>query len=171
MCQKAVIFYAMGQCRYGNVLVAEQDHAICAVLLGQAKASLQADLQLRFAESALQQITDKQPPFLTAVIDKIEQPDKAFSYPVAPQGTAFQQLVWQALQNIPCGETATYSEIARQMGRPKAYRAVANACAKNAVSILIPCHRVVHKDGGLSGYYWGPELKAALLNDEKKMKA
>lgn len=171
MCQTAVISYAIGRCRYGNVLVAEQDQAIVAVLLGQTQAQLQDDLQRRFVDKALQQVTDITPSYLTAVIEQIEQPEKVFSYPLAPHGTAFQHQVWQALKSIPCGETATYSEIAQRLGRPKAYRAVANACAKNALSILIPCHRVVYQNGGFSGYYWGPELKAALLNDEKKIKA
>lgn len=168
MGRNSVIYYAICQCQFGNVLVAEQDKAICAVLLGQAEAQLHRELKKRFTDAILQQMTDEQPPFLSAVISKISQPDKAFLYPIAPQGTDFQQLVWQALQTIPCGETTTYAEIARRIGRPKAYRAVANACAQNALSILIPCHRVVHKNSRLSGYYWGADIKAALLKDEKK---
>jgi AraC family transcriptional regulator of adaptative response/methylated-DNA-[protein]-cysteine methyltransferase len=83
------------------------------------------------------------------------------------QATAFQRRVWQQLQAIPYGETRTYSQIARTMGRPTATRAVARACATNPVSIVIPCHRVIREDGGLGGYRWGLERKQALLDQER----
>ncbi|HUM91705.1 MAG TPA: methylated-DNA--[protein]-cysteine S-methyltransferase, partial [Candidatus Competibacter sp.] len=81
-------------------------------------------------------------------------------------GTAFQQQVWQALQTIPAGSTATYAEIARQIGRPTAARAVASACAANLIAVLVPCHRVVRTDGGLGGYRWDLQRKRALLERE-----
>jgi len=82
------------------------------------------------------------------------------------RGTAFQQRVWQALQEIPAGETASYAQVAEQIGRPGAVRAVAQACAANALAVAIPCHRVVRTDGALSGYRWGVERKQALLQRE-----
>ena len=82
------------------------------------------------------------------------------------RGTAFQQRVWQALREIPAGSTASYAEIAARIGAPKAVRAVAQACAANALAVAIPCHRVVQNDGALSGYRWGVERKRALLERE-----
>jgi AraC family transcriptional regulator of adaptative response/methylated-DNA-[protein]-cysteine methyltransferase len=82
------------------------------------------------------------------------------------RGTAFQQRVWQALREIPLGETATYSEVARRIGSPKAVRAVAGACAANNIALAIPCHRVIRNDGALSGYRWGVERKRTLLKRE-----
>jgi AraC family transcriptional regulator of adaptative response/methylated-DNA-[protein]-cysteine methyltransferase len=86
--------------------------------------------------------------------------------PLDVRGTAFQQRVWQALREIPPGETESYTEIAKRIGHPKAVRAVAQACAANALAVAIPCHRVVRTDGALSGYRWGVERKRALLDAE-----
>jgi AraC family transcriptional regulator of adaptative response/methylated-DNA-[protein]-cysteine methyltransferase len=82
------------------------------------------------------------------------------------RGTAFQQRVWQALREIPAGETASYADIAHRIGSPNAVRAVAQACAANTLAVAIPCHRVIRTDGGLAGYRWGVERKRALLNKE-----
>lgn len=86
--------------------------------------------------------------------------------PLAPQGTAFQQQVWQALQDIPSGATWSYQHLAEHSGRPKAVRAVGAACGANPISLWIPCHRAVAKSGRLHGYYWGLERKRALLGLE-----
>lgn len=86
--------------------------------------------------------------------------------PLDIRGTAFQQRVWQALREIPAGKTLSYSEVANKIGSPKAVRAVAGACAANAIAVAIPCHRVVKNDGGISGYRWGVERKKALLDRE-----
>jgi AraC family transcriptional regulator of adaptative response/methylated-DNA-[protein]-cysteine methyltransferase len=86
--------------------------------------------------------------------------------PLDVRGTAFQQRVWQALREIPAGSTATYTEIAERLGAPKAVRAVAQACASNAIAVAIPCHRVVRTDGALAGYRWGVKRKRALLDRE-----
>ena len=94
--------------------------------------------------------------------------DFAFSLPLRTAGTAFQQRVWQALRAIPCGETASYQQVAQAIGQPNAVRAVAGACAANRLAIVIPCHRVVRNDGALSGYRWGTARKALLLKREAK---
>lgn len=91
--------------------------------------------------------------------------------PLDIRGTAFQQRVWQALREIPVGETVSYIDIAKHIGSPKAVRAVARACATNALAVAIPCHRVVRNDGALSGYRWGVERKRALLEKEAEGKA
>jgi AraC family transcriptional regulator of adaptative response/methylated-DNA-[protein]-cysteine methyltransferase len=101
------------------------------------------------------------------VIGSIEAPGLAVDLPLDVQGTAFQRHIWQALRAIPLGETASYADIARAIGAPKSVRAVARACAANSIAIVIPCHRVVKTDGGLSGYRWGVARKRALLEREK----
>jgi AraC family transcriptional regulator, regulatory protein of adaptative response / methylated-DNA-[protein]-cysteine methyltransferase len=98
----------------------------------------------------------------------VEAPGLGLDLPLDVQGTAFQQRVWQALQAIPAGETASYAEIAARIGSPTAARAVAQACAANALAVAIPCHRVVRNDGALSGYRWGVERKQALLDREHR---
>lgn len=100
------------------------------------------------------------------VVGLIETPGIGVDLPLDVRGTAFQQRVWQALQKIPAGATVSYSEIARRIGAPRSARAVAAACAINKLAVAIPCHRVVRKDGSLSGYAWGVERKRALLDRE-----
>ena len=103
---------------------------------------------------------------MARVVGFVEAPGLGLDLPLDVRGTAFQQRVWQALRDIPAGETASYTEIARRIGAPKAVRAVAGACAANVLAVAIPCHRVLRNDGGLSGYRWGVERKRALLERE-----
>ncbi len=102
------------------------------------------------------------------VVKLAENPMQTFSASLDIQGTAFQKSVWNALRNIPAGTTASYLDIAKKIGKPKAVRAVAQACGANHISIAIPCHRVVRSDGALSGYRWGVERKKELLEREKR---
>ncbi len=99
----------------------------------------------------------------------VETPAVGLDLPLDIRGTAFQQRVWQALREIPAGETASYSEIARRISSPKSVRAVAQACSANTLAVAIPCHRVVRNDGSLSGYRWGVERKRALLKREAQV--
>ena len=101
------------------------------------------------------------------VVCFVEAPAQGLDLPLDIRGTAFQQRVWNAIRSIPAGSTASYSEIAKRIGKPKAVRAVAQACASNAIAVAIPCHRVVHMDGSMSGYRWGVARKRALLAREK----
>src|SRR5690606_2550625 len=103
---------------------------------------------------------------VAAVIGLIERPSAPFDLPLDIRGTAFQRRVWEALRQIPAGETVSYAELARRIGAPKAVRAVAGACGANAIAVAIPCHRVVRTDGALSRYRWGIERKGALLARE-----
>lgn len=102
------------------------------------------------------------------MIAYIEQPQGVLDLPLDVRGTVFQRRVWQALQAIPAGRTASYSEIAARIGQPRAFRAVAHACAGNPVALAIPCHRAVRADGALSDYRWGVARKAELLRRERK---
>ncbi|WP_114417889.1 methylated-DNA--[protein]-cysteine S-methyltransferase [Marinospirillum perlucidum] len=98
--------------------------------------------------------------------EALVQPQLIASLPLDLQGTAFQKAVWEALLTIPAGQTRSYSQLAEQVGQPAAVRAVASACGANPVALLVPCHRVVRKDGGLGGYRWGLDMKRRLLQRE-----
>ena len=105
------------------------------------------------------------------VVGFVESPRIGLELPLDIRGTAFQTRVWRALQKIPLGRTATYSEIARALGQPRAVRAVAQACAANNLALLVPCHRVIREDGELAGYRWGLERKRALIERERRAAA
>jgi AraC family transcriptional regulator of adaptative response/methylated-DNA-[protein]-cysteine methyltransferase len=102
------------------------------------------------------------------VVRLVEAPAIGLDLPLDVRGTAFQQRVWQALRKVQPGKTASYTDIATRIGSPKAVRAVAQACAANALAVAIPCHRVVRNDGALAGYRWGIERKRALLQREAR---
>jgi AraC family transcriptional regulator of adaptative response/methylated-DNA-[protein]-cysteine methyltransferase len=125
-----------------------------------------SDLQDRFPRARLIGGDEDFEGLVARVVGFVEAPRLGLDLPLDVRGTAFQQRVWRALQAIPAGRTATYAEIAEAIGSPKAVRAVAGACASNAIAVAIPCHRVVRTDGSLSGYRWGVERKRALLNRE-----
>lgn len=160
------IRFAVGECSLGAVLVAATRQGVCAILLGDDADALVQDLQRRFSNAQLVGGDEDFEQLVTKVVGLIESPGQGLNLPLDVRGTAFQQRVWQALRDIPAGSTATYSQIAARIGAPKAARAVAQACASNAVAIAIPCHRVVRRDGGLSGYRWGVERKRTLLKRE-----
>jgi len=163
----ATIRFAVGACALGSVLVATTDKGICAILLGDKPDALVRDLHKRFAKARLVGGDKSFEQIVADVIAFVETPAKGLALPLDIRGTAFQQLVWQALRDIPPGATASYSEIAGRIGRPTAARAVAQACGANALAVAIPCHRVVGAGGALSGYRWGVARKRALLDREK----
>lgn len=160
------IRFAIAECSLGAILVAASDLGICAILLGDEPEALLRDLQDRFPQAELQGGDADFEQQVAQVIGYVEQPGLGLDLPLDIRGTAFQQRVWQALRAIPAGGTASYAEIAARIGSPKAVRAVAQACAANALAVAIPCHRVVRNDGALSGYRWGVERKRALLDRE-----
>lgn len=159
------IIYQTGISSLGPVLVAMTDKGICAVLLSAAESTLVADLLRRFPD-AKPAYNSRLGQTLQQVINFIETPNQPMSLTLDMQGSEFQQQVWRALLAISPGEKRSYSQIAEQLGKPRAYRAVANACARNPIAVLVPCHRVVHKSGNASGYYWGTETKQALQKRE-----
>jgi len=162
------IRFALGQCSLGAILVAASERGVCAILLGDDPDDLARDLQDRFPRAAMIGGDAGFERWVAKVVGFVEAPKLGLDLPLDLRGTAFQQRVWQALREIPAGDTASYLEIARRIGSPKAARGVARACAANALAVAIPCHRVVRSDGGLSGYRWGVERKRALLDCEAK---
>jgi AraC family transcriptional regulator, regulatory protein of adaptative response / methylated-DNA-[protein]-cysteine methyltransferase len=160
------VFFTIGQCSLGSVLVARSSRGVCSILIGEDPARLRDDLRRRLPKANLVARANGQEELIAQAAGLIENPRAAINLPLDPQGTAFQRLVWEALQRIPAGSTATYTEIATQIGKPGAVRAVAQACGANALAVAIPCHRVIRKDGSLSGYRWGVERKRALLARE-----
>jgi len=162
------IRFALGECSLGSILVARSERGICAILLGDDPAALARDLQDRFPRARLIGGDKEFERLVAKVVGFVEAPALGLDLPLDVRGTAFQQRVWQALRKIPAGATASYTEIAKRIGAPKSVRAVAQACAANALAVAIPCHRVVRNDGALSGYRWGVERKRALLRREAR---
>jgi len=164
----AVIHFAVGECSLGAVLVAASPRGICAISLGDDPDRLARDLQDRFPKAEFVGADPEFERLIARVVGFIEMPKLGLDLPLDVRGTAFQLRVWEALRDIPAGTTVTYGDLARRLGSPKAARAVAHACAANPAAIAIPCHRVVRKDGVISGYRWGIERKRALLEREAK---
>ena len=158
--------FAVGECSLGSVLVATTDVGVCAILLGDDPEALVRDLEDRFPHAQLVGGDHDFEGLVATVVGLMEAPALGLDLPLDVRGTAFQQRVWQALRDIPAGSTASYTDIARRVGAPKAVRGVAQACAANPVAVAIPCHRVVRSDGTLAGYRWGVERKRALLDRE-----
>lgn len=162
------IRFAVGECSLGSILVAQSERGVCAILMGEEPDQLARDLQDRFPRAHLIGGDAGFEQLIAKVVGFVEAPHLGIDLPLDIRGTAFQQRVWHALRQIPVGRTASYTEIAKRIGLPKSVRAVAQACAANALAVAIPCHRVVRNDGGLSGYRWGVERKRALLEREAK---
>ena len=154
------------QASLGAMLVAATDKGVCAILLGDDPEALVRDLQDRFPRAEFDGGDADFERMVAQVVGFVEAPGQRLDLPLDIRGTAFQQKVWAALSAIPAGRTATYTEIARAIGQPKAVRAVAQACGANPLAIAIPCHRVVRSDGDLSGYRWGVERKRKLIDRE-----
>ncbi len=160
------IAHAFGQTTLGLVLVAWAGRGICAILIGDDAATLRADLTRRFARAEIVDATPTDADYVAQCIRLIEEPNAAHHLPLDIRGTAFQRRVWAALREIPPGQTSSYTQIAAIIGAPKAARAVAGACAANALAVAVPCHRVVRGSGDLAGYRWGIARKRALLARE-----
>jgi AraC family transcriptional regulator of adaptative response/methylated-DNA-[protein]-cysteine methyltransferase len=161
------IRWATGRTPVGAVLVAATERGLCAVRLGASASALEAGLRSDFPQARLVADDKGLRPFLAAARSRVGQVAE-LELPTDLEGTEFQGRVWEELRRIPAGETRTYSEIARAIGRPRAFRAVARACATNPVALFVPCHRVVGSDGALTGYRWGVERKRKLLSLETR---
>lgn len=162
----ARIRFAIGQCSLGAILVAQSERGICAILLGDDPEQLLRELQDQFRNAQLIGGDTGFEQLVAVVVGFVEQPALGLALPLDVQGTAFQERVWQALREVPLGSRVSYTDIAQRIGAPKAVRAVAQACAANHLAVAIPCHRVVRRDGDLSGYRWGVERKRQLLERE-----
>ena len=160
------IKFAVGECSLGSILIAATERGVCAIDFGDDPELLVRQLQDRFPKAELIGGDPEFEETAAAVIDFVEDPDTGLDLPLDIRGTAFQQKVWEALRSIPAGQTVSYADVARDIGKPRAVRAVAQACSANRIAVAIPCHRVVRTDGALSGYRWGVERKQALLERE-----
>ena len=161
------IRFAIGETTLGSILVASSNKGVAAILLGDDPDTLARDLQDRFPQATLIGADADYEALVAKVVGFVEAPRIGLDLPLDVRGTAFQQRVWQALCDIPIGQTLSYTDVAERIGAPSATRAVAGACAANRLAIAIPCHRVVRNDGALSGYAWGVERKRQLLAIEK----
>jgi AraC family transcriptional regulator, regulatory protein of adaptative response / methylated-DNA-[protein]-cysteine methyltransferase len=162
----ARIGYAIGASPLGRVLIAATERGLCSVILGDSDAHVVRDLRTQFPVAKI----EPQPTLashLDGVLSHFTEHPAALDLPLDLRATAFQMRVWEALRRIPRGETRTYAELAKSLGNPKAFRAVARACATNPVAVVIPCHRVIGSDGKATGYRWGVERKKKLLELER----
>jgi AraC family transcriptional regulator of adaptative response/methylated-DNA-[protein]-cysteine methyltransferase len=165
--QGASLTFAITPTPLGRMLVAATDRGMCAVRFGENAAELERDLRAEFHAAAFHRDDTVMRKYVAPLLVAIRGENTTIDLPLDLRATAFQKKVWEALQQIPCGETRSYSDVAREIGSPAAIRAVARACASNPVALAVPCHRVIRSDGDLAGYRWGVERKKKLLNIER----
>jgi AraC family transcriptional regulator of adaptative response/methylated-DNA-[protein]-cysteine methyltransferase len=160
---------AFADCPFGRLLVGATDKGVCFIGFAEPDEALMGDLRRRFPAAEVTMDDPALAGTVRAVVNFLREPKQALDLPLDLRGTAFQQRVWRTLCGIPAGETRTYAQLAAMAGNPKAIRAVARSCAVNPVSLVVPCHRVVGSDGGLTGYRWGVPRKKALLEQERRL--
>jgi AraC family transcriptional regulator, regulatory protein of adaptative response / methylated-DNA-[protein]-cysteine methyltransferase len=163
----AVIHYAIAQCPLGRLLVAATERGVCAVRLGDSDEALQSDLRNEYPAADIKHSQAAVEKSVQLLLDYLRGEQPRLELPLDIQATAFQWKVWEKLRAIPLGETRSYGEVAKALGKPGAVRAVARACASNPVALVIPCHRVIREDQSLGGYRWGLERKRRLLDNER----
>ena len=164
--RSGVVTFTTAPCRYGALLAATTDMGICDIHLGTSQDAL-AESYLRSAKSAVNWVDcGENPSWLAAVLNLAEDPTYPFDFLLDIKGTPFQKRVWQALCNVSVGQTVTYGELAKSIGRPQAYRAVGAACGANRLALAIPCHRALRKGSGLLDYRWGATIKQQILSAE-----
>jgi AraC family transcriptional regulator of adaptative response/methylated-DNA-[protein]-cysteine methyltransferase len=161
------IRYTIAKSSLGDVLVAATERGVSAVYLGEAHGKLVSELRQEYPRAELFAEKGAFSEWIGEIVSRAEGSAPRRGLPLDLQATAFQRRVWQELQRIPRGSTRTYRQIAEALGKPRAVRAVARACATNPVSIVVPCHRVIRSDGGLAGYRWGLSRKEKLLERER----
>ena len=161
------IRYGVAPCLLGLVLVAATERGICRVQLGASEPTMVHLLKTEFSAAEIARDESALKPYLAEILHRLEGEAPHADLPLDIRATAFQRRVWEELRRIPVGETRSYAEVARAIGKPAAVRAVGNACANNPVAIAIPCHRVLRNDGNLGGYAWGIKRKQALIAAEK----
>ena len=169
MNQRKVLNYASLTTPIGNFLVVASPKGLCSLRLieGRGEMAVLDELRRDYADTDLVADDKAVKPLARKIEAVIAGRLAASDVPLDMRGTPFQKRVWQELARVPWGQTYSFSELARKVGKPKAVRAVASACARNPVTFVVPCHRIVSKGGGLGGYYWGLEMKQRLLDREK----
>src|SRR6202167_482663 len=160
------IHYAIVGSPLGRLLVGATERGISALYLGKDDGPLESSLRKEYPRAEIQRDRNGLEGWVGKILEHLRGREPNLDLPTDVQATAFQRRVWEELRKIPYGTTRTYSQVARAIGKPKAIRAVARACATNPVSVVVPCHRVVREDGNLAGYRWGLERKRALLEHE-----
>lgn len=163
------ITFRVGTCAFGLILVATTSRGICAILLGSNEKALVRQLRSAFPKMTLQNRGAEIGSVLNTVIRFVETPTNALALPLDIHGTEFQKRVWSTLREIPAGQTATYKDIAVKLGATA--QEIGEACAANALAVVIPCHRVIRLNGGLAGYRWGAHRKRLLLAREQELSA
>lgn len=166
--RKETIWFTIVDCPMGKMLIAATLNGICCVSIEDHAAKLKAFLKKTFHSAVLIESEDALRGWTQMLIDYLAGKGPWPQLPYDIQATAFQKKVWDWLRTIPPGETYHYEEAARAIGKPKAARAVARACATNPAALVIPCHRIVPKSGGVGGYRWNPDRKKKLLELEKR---
>ena len=161
-----VIQYAVVPSPLGRLLVAATARGLCAVRFGEIVSELEHELREEFGAAEIHRDDGALQPYVQPLIASLQGQTTSMELPLDVRATAFQKKVWEALRQIPMGETRSYTDVAVAIGDPKAVRAVARACANNPVALAVPCHRVVRSDGELAGYRWGIERKKKLLEKE-----
>ncbi len=162
--------YTIASTALGQALLVQSQQGIRALFFAETEQDLLNALHTLYSGQDCQ----RQDARLRAVLENIVatwQANQPLDLPLDLQGTDFQKKVWKALLSIPFGEVWTYSQLAAYIGQPSAFRAVASACAKNKLAIIVPCHRVISKNGQLGGYRWGLQRKQLLLQHEQKLLA
>jgi AraC family transcriptional regulator of adaptative response/methylated-DNA-[protein]-cysteine methyltransferase len=160
------IKFTAGESSLGSVLVAASDKGICSVTIRESADGAEAVLRAHFPKAEIERDDEALRPALETVLARIAGQQLDDSLPLDLQGTDFQREVWTQLLAIPAGKTRTYLDVAQAINRPKATRAVAQACGANPVAVVVPCHRVVMSDGSIGGYSGLPGVKRALLSAE-----
>ena len=155
----------------GLVLVAATENGVCSVKIGGSEAALASDLRREYPAAEIAPIENRAASGSKAIAKHLRGDTPSLDLPIDVRATAFQWKVWRALQRIPYGETRAYAEVAKSIGKPKAVRAVARACATNPVCLVVPCHRVVPSAGGAGGYRWGSKTQGKAARDAKQRTA
>jgi len=163
---KMKITYSIGSSPIGKVLVARSKKGLCRVQIRESSAALERSLRAQFPDAEIVRDDRAVEPLRNAILRLIAGKRAAPTVALDLSGTPFQKSVWTALRRIPSGSTRSYGDVARAIGKPKATRAVAQACGANPIPVLIPCHRVIAKDGSIGGYTGGLHIKRALLGAE-----
>lgn len=165
-----IIHYALWKTPLGNLFAASTDEGLCALRLCEDQRQVPeftAEISARHGNVQMVEDAEWMRPLLRQIDDVLAGRATGDTISLDPAGTQFQKRVWKALVKVPWGKTLSYSELAKKAGNPKAIRAVASACARNPIAFVVPCHRVLHKGGGLGGYYWGLQMKQQLLERER----
>lgn len=160
------IKYSIGRSGIGKLLVAQSEKGLCAVQVRDSEAALEQTLRERFADAVVVRDEKALAPLRKLVLAAISGKPAPKSLELDIRGTDFQRAVWSELRKIPAGMTRSYADVARAIGNPKATRAVAQACGANNLPVVIPCHRVIAKDGSIGGFTGGVHIKKALLDAE-----